>query len=400
MRLEKILDILYGTLVNKGYISTFSSLANSADETKKGSLFFSFNNDDIGAAIKNGAYGVVFSGECEISDSEIAWIKVDSMEKSIFRLIRYLILESNYIFLMMNTLEIDSITKIMHDEKAIKILKNDDLNETLNYLFSNYLDESKGVDSKKEIIISDIKELEKIEVLKICSLLYTQEMQARNYDFSNNEFIKVIDKNAKLNIFSYNLFETKIHLNEKIFTLNYPYIFTPFLQGAINSISYINENFSANITYNVRENIKYFECAFLDSKLRFSNTQRQKALIFLPNIKIFSLISLKREDFSLSLQSEIKKIIKENTESKFLNIIMTYFKIHISHQKVLICYKNGSSLKKPFAKCSILPYPHIANLKQILSNIPFDIAIICGSNKTQIDLTPKPKNPTQPSLFG
>lgn len=381
MRLEKILDILYGSLLNKPYISSFLSISCEISAVKNGALFFAFNNDDIDLAIKNGAYGIVFNGESDISDNEIAWIKVDSMDKSIFRLIRYLVLESNYIFLMMNVLEIDSINKIMQGKENVKILLASHFNDALNYFFNNYIN-FKNIESKStkpQIIISNIKELEKIEVLKICSIFYTQEMQARNYDFTNNKFIKVIDKNTKLHIISYNIFETKIYFDNKLYTLNYPYIFTPFLQSAISSISYVNDNFKADITYSVKENIKYFESAFLDSNDRFSSSQRQKAVIFLPNTKIFSFISLSSSDFAATLKDEIKKII--NIESKFFNILMSYFRIYLTHQKVLICYKNGTSIKKPFSKCIIFPFPHIAHLRQILNNIPFDIAILCNVNK-------------------
>lgn len=388
MRLDKILDILYGSLVNTPYISHFSTLSSEISEVKKGTLFFAINENDIESAVKKGAYGVVFQGECEIIDNEIAWIKVNSLEVSIFRLIRYLILEGEYIFLMMNSIEIESICKIETDFSC-KILKEQKISDTLNYFFSNYIN---NIESKI-IILTNLKEFEKIEVMKLCSLLYTKDMIARNYDFSNNEFIKVTQKKIALSITYHSIFETKIIFNDRIYTLNYPYIFLPFLQSAISLISDFNATFNdAKLSFSIKENIKYFEHIFIDKNFnaaqkglhKASHKLSQKAIIFLPNTRIFSFITLNKSDFK-NLQNQGIKLFKSDENTNFLEILLRYLKLNISYLNVILCYKNKIPIKKTFIKCSILPYAHIASLTQILSQVPFDIAIVCDTQKNELD---------------
>lgn len=392
MRLDKMINILYGNLLNTPYISSFDSVTCDINRIRRGALFFMQNINDFNLAIKKGAYGIVFQGSLDTKESEIALINVDNLQQSIFRLARYLILEQNYTFLMMNTLELDFIHKVKIMQNGdnfedVAILRGKDLNESLSYFFENYKELSleSNKDSKApKVILSNIIELEKIEVLKLCSLFYTRDMQARSYDFSNNKFIKVINTALKIDVLSCNIFDTKI-IENKILTLNYPCIFLPFLQSAISLLAFFNKDSKRKIKCVVRENINFFEYFFIDSKI---TANRSRAMIFLPNTKIFSFIYMIQSDFfyTNNMKKMAKKLIKNDDSAVFLDILMKYFRIYASHLNTLFCYKQGSSLKKPFSKCMSLSYPNISHLKQILLKTQYDLAIVCGVNKASVGI--------------
>ena len=58
-------------------------------------MFIAFDDSSIEDAILNGAYGIVFSKPTQISDSEIAWIKVQSLDDALKRLLRFKLLDKN-----------------------------------------------------------------------------------------------------------------------------------------------------------------------------------------------------------------------------------------------------------------------------------------------------------------
>lgn len=383
MRLDKILDITQGNLLNTTCISSFECLIFDSKNVKDGVLFFALSNDDIALAIKKGAYGVIFSGECDISDSEIAWIQVDDLENSAFRLSRYLILERDYTFLMLSSLELafaKSMNVRLQNGKNICIMdRSMKIYGLLEYLFNT--------DSKNESILSDIRELEKIETLKICSILYMRDMQARNYDFSNNKFIKVMPESSILNmkILSFSIFETRIITESNCYKLNLPYIFLPFWQHAISLFKYFNAEFKniGSITYDFHNfSSRIFDITFVDSKGKFITNTKSKAIIFCSNPKLFYFTHIQLKDFQ-NIESIDEKITEIITKSqKDSNIVIEYLRIYAKHLQILACYKKGLNIKKFNKKCVCMPYHSLQYLLQILSKMPYDIALVYGANKS------------------
>ncbi len=95
MRLENVLALTHGKLVNKPFVNTFTNVVFDSKAVKRGDLFLAFDEESIDDAIFNGAYGIVFSKPTQISDSEIAWIKVQSIEESLKRLLRFKLIEKD-----------------------------------------------------------------------------------------------------------------------------------------------------------------------------------------------------------------------------------------------------------------------------------------------------------------
>ncbi|MCD6173520.1 MAG: hypothetical protein J7J96_06985 [Sulfurimonas sp.] len=95
MRLENILALTLGKLVNEPFVKIFENIVFDVKKVKRGDLFIAFDEEMIEDAILNGAYGVMFDKPTQISDTEIAWIKVKECEDALKRLLRFRLIEKD-----------------------------------------------------------------------------------------------------------------------------------------------------------------------------------------------------------------------------------------------------------------------------------------------------------------
>ncbi|SFV52813.1 FIG00387915: hypothetical protein [hydrothermal vent metagenome] len=93
MRLENILALTHGELINSPFVNSFENIVFEAKAVRRGDLFIAFDEEMIEDAILNGAYGVVFDKPTQISDSEIAWIKVTDLEEALKRILRFILID-------------------------------------------------------------------------------------------------------------------------------------------------------------------------------------------------------------------------------------------------------------------------------------------------------------------
>lgn len=93
MRLENILALTQGTLLGEPAVSSFESVAFEPSKVKRGSLFIAHHSDTISEALANGAYAVLFDKPTQIGDPEVAWIKVDSIQTALKKLLRFYLME-------------------------------------------------------------------------------------------------------------------------------------------------------------------------------------------------------------------------------------------------------------------------------------------------------------------
>jgi len=97
MRLENVLALTDGKLINTPFVKQFTTLAFDASRVKRGDLFVAFDETGIEEAILNGAYGLLFDKPTQIRDNEIAWIKVKDLEDALTRLLRFRLIEKDII---------------------------------------------------------------------------------------------------------------------------------------------------------------------------------------------------------------------------------------------------------------------------------------------------------------
>jgi len=85
MRLENILALTHGKLLNEPFVNIFDNIVFDAKSIKRGDLFIAFDEKTIEIALLNGAYGVIFDKPTQINDMEIAWIQVQNIEDALKR---------------------------------------------------------------------------------------------------------------------------------------------------------------------------------------------------------------------------------------------------------------------------------------------------------------------------
>ena len=158
MKIETLVNLIKGELLNRPFISEVTSFTKNINKVIRGTCFFSNNFDDIKNAIKNGAYAIVSEKEFEIIDKEIAWIKVESIKKSIFDIFKYENIKTKIFFTDKITAHI--IKKMSLDKKVI-VLENENsllnaLNKTEKYLVS--------FDKKFKEIFKNVEEIESANI--------------------------------------------------------------------------------------------------------------------------------------------------------------------------------------------------------------------------------------------
>ncbi|MFP4486200.1 MAG: hypothetical protein ACLFOC_04520 [Campylobacterales bacterium] len=94
MRLENILDVIDGELLNSPAVSSFSGVASEIENVKHKYLFFAFSRDSVKQALQRGAYGIVTQDRDVEYDEESAFIYVEDIDEAFLRFFRFRLLES------------------------------------------------------------------------------------------------------------------------------------------------------------------------------------------------------------------------------------------------------------------------------------------------------------------
>lgn len=126
MNIEDILNITQGELVNSPSIQAVQSATAYPSKVELGDLFFASRREDIPLAVKNEAYSIVFEGSTpQIEDEEIAWIRVDSIKRASFKLLRYVQLKKGAKFFWLSPHQISFLKMILKYRGDVEILSED-----------------------------------------------------------------------------------------------------------------------------------------------------------------------------------------------------------------------------------------------------------------------------------
>ncbi|MGX3045392.1 hypothetical protein [Helicobacter sp. T3_23-1056] len=118
MRVSEASEIICGQLINEPSIGSFEGFATKVEDVKRGVLFFALDRDEIDLALEKGAFGVVFDSQAQMRNVEVAWIKVDNIEHSLIRLVRYLLVGKKIEIILLSEIQY-SIAKEIIREKEI-----------------------------------------------------------------------------------------------------------------------------------------------------------------------------------------------------------------------------------------------------------------------------------------
>jgi len=95
MRLESLLTLVDGTLLNNPAITSFENVSFLASKVKRGDLYVSISGNFFDEALHNGAYIILFDSDITVIDEEVAWVRVASLNEALIKLIRYKMSQKN-----------------------------------------------------------------------------------------------------------------------------------------------------------------------------------------------------------------------------------------------------------------------------------------------------------------
>jgi len=274
MRLENVLALTHGSLVNTPFVSSFTNVVFEAKSVKRGDLFMAFHEEEIEDAIFNGAYGIVFSRATQISDTEIAWIKVSSVSDALKRLLRFKLIDKDIRVYETNEIVLKLALQVITENNFIAI--DGDIREITKALW----DVSDGV----HILFSPTLE--------------TENLFTKTIELSQNSFTHV-------NIIEKTLFETSFIYDDIFYERQQlsPF-FIPYLEILLNLLK------NNDINYRLRKftPIDHFEAVFTNKNFEVKEFgTSDKVLIF--------------EKMSSLIESEILFLQREATWAKTIYLL-------------------------------------------------------------------------------
>lgn len=128
MNIDNLVQLIRGELYSKPSVSAVENFCYDPNSVKQGDIYMAIDRDQnsVTLAIKNGAYAILYDRELEISDKEIAWIRVDSIEMSIMRLMRFQSSYKKFVFVALSPLQ-EAILKTFRNLKNLFLLPTNPL---------------------------------------------------------------------------------------------------------------------------------------------------------------------------------------------------------------------------------------------------------------------------------
>ena len=289
MRLENFLALTQASLLNEPCIYSFENTVFEASKVKRGDLFFAFEHDDIPLAVQNGAYGVVFERKTDITDPEIAWIRVGSLEGALKKLLRFKMIEKEIVAYECNEIVLKLSMQVMTETNFLPLMGD------LRSLFKSLWD------------------IQNRSIVLFCPALSDPAIFATVRSMPKRPF-------APIDIMEQTLFETSFIYDDIYYERQ---LISPFF------ISYLEELLhffkTAKINYKLKKftPIEHFEAVFTNKKLEIKNFgTSDKVLIFEPNVTLIDsqIIFLKRH----ASWAKIIFVLPYNTEQDISENVFTY----------------------------------------------------------------------------
>ncbi|MDO8454414.1 MAG: hypothetical protein Q7S59_07590 [Sulfurimonas sp.] len=303
MRLENILALTYGKLINEPFVNSFENIVIEANKIKRGDLFIAYEENMIQTAILNGAYGIIFDKPTQMSDNEIAWIKVEDVEDALKRLLRYRLIEKEVVVYECNEIILKLALQVITEPNFMAL----------------------GGDIKS--ISKTLWQVEPKSVLLFCPALLSEDI------FTNIQTLPKMEIEA-ITVMEQTLFETSF-IYDNIFYERQ--LISPFFMPYLEELLYLFKNLKINFRLKKFTPIEHFEAVFTNKKFEIKEFgTSDKVLIFEPN---FSLI--KEEMIFLQKQANWAKvifIIPQTIESEGMDTLFVY-----NNEKEILEILNNSS---------------------------------------------------------
>ncbi len=149
MTIENLINIIGGELVNEPKIKRVESATIYPSKVDSGDLFFATDKESADKAIENGAFAIVYEDELEITDSEIAYIKVESIKEATLKFLRYVVLQKESKIYLFEDIDISFLKQIVSRRSSIYTIISSDWKKSFEAVLN----------SDYEVYITNSKEL-------------------------------------------------------------------------------------------------------------------------------------------------------------------------------------------------------------------------------------------------
>ena len=136
MRLENVVAVTGGRLLNTPSISRFDTVALLPSKAVRGSLFVARDTDDIDTALKNGAYGIITDQTLLPTDEEVAWIVVKNLSDALMKLLRLWLVINPRNFVPVTPQVMEFMEQIMYGHGSV-LLRGDTMDASEKILASS-----------------------------------------------------------------------------------------------------------------------------------------------------------------------------------------------------------------------------------------------------------------------
>ena len=119
MTFDNLCKIVDGERLNLPTVNAYEKIETEAQLIKQGDLFVGSDKTLIALAINNGAYAILHENSPHMIDEEVAWIKVDSTDAALIKILRFSLLKSDSLFFFFPPIEYAILKQIVKKEHMI-----------------------------------------------------------------------------------------------------------------------------------------------------------------------------------------------------------------------------------------------------------------------------------------
>ena len=321
MRLENILALTHAKLINSPFVSEFNDIVFELKDIKRGDLFFAFDATLIDEAVAAGAYGIVFDKPTQISDNEIAWIKVEELEDALKRILRFELIDKNVEVYECNEIILKLALQVMSEP--------------------NFLALSGSIQD----IYRQLRGMEQGSTLLFCPQLTPKELFTKTKQLPSAISVHI-------NVVEQTLFESSFIYDDIFYERQ---LISPFFIPYLEQLLHLLKTLKINFRLRKFTPIDHFEAVFTNKNFEIKEFgTSDKVLIF-----------EKSESF---VENEIHYLQKQAFWAKNLYVLPKHLAEQLDNELIM--------------QLNIVAYSNTNEIKTVLKQHSFHFALIIGADKS------------------